>query len=74
MSGPGPGGRGRARPDGTRSRGAVRSCAAGYRVAEVPLCMDAPAILRTPTSVNIHHQVLPMIPIMFDSARLCLGQ
>lgn len=44
--------------------------AAGYLVAEMPLCMDAPAILETPTSVNIYHQVLPIIPIMFASAPL----
>jgi cyclo(L-tyrosyl-L-tyrosyl) synthase len=43
---------------------------ARYLIAELPLCMDAPTILGAPSSVNIYHQVLPMIPVMFASPRL----
>ncbi|MFB6601920.1 tRNA-dependent cyclodipeptide synthase [Streptomyces noursei] len=37
-----------------------------YLIAEMPLCMDTPAILRVPSSVHVYHQVIPTVPLVFD--------
>ncbi|MCX2969579.1 MULTISPECIES: tRNA-dependent cyclodipeptide synthase [Streptomyces] len=41
-----------------------------YLLAELPLCTDAPGILGVPSSVNIYHQVIPFIPLVFSSPAL----
>ncbi|GLW06867.1 hypothetical protein Misp01_19970 [Microtetraspora sp. NBRC 13810] len=44
--------------------------AMNYLVAEMPLCTDTPGILGVPTSVNVYHQVIPAISLLFASRAL----
>ncbi|WP_344578046.1 tRNA-dependent cyclodipeptide synthase [Streptomyces lunalinharesii] len=37
-----------------------------YLIAEMPLCMDSPAILGVPSSVHVYHQVIPTVPLVFN--------
>ncbi|MFJ2116618.1 MULTISPECIES: tRNA-dependent cyclodipeptide synthase [unclassified Streptomyces] len=41
-----------------------------YLLAELPLCTHAPGILGEPSSVNIYHQVIPFIPLVFAPGEL----
>jgi cyclo(L-tyrosyl-L-tyrosyl) synthase len=40
--------------------------AAQYLIAEIPMCADTPGILGVPSSVNIYHQMIPVIPALFE--------
>jgi cyclo(L-tyrosyl-L-tyrosyl) synthase len=41
-----------------------------YLTAEMPLCLDTPSIMDVGTSVNVYHQLLPAVPLMFGSEHL----
>ncbi|MFC6879353.1 MULTISPECIES: tRNA-dependent cyclodipeptide synthase [Actinomadura] len=41
-----------------------------YLAAEMPLCLDTPAILDVPSSVNVYHQRLPTLERMFTSPHM----